>query len=91
MSAAVARKVIGSFRERSDVRSCEPLSAREKNLLNLLADGLGYKEISAQLGISPHTVHAHVRNIYAKLHATDRTEALSIAAKLGYLVQRPKS
>lgn len=86
MSAAVARKVIGSFRERSDLQHCEPLSTREKNLLTLVADGLGYKEIAKQMNISRHTVHAHIRNIYAKLHAANRREALSIATKLGYLV-----
>ncbi|MDD4735114.1 MAG: response regulator transcription factor [Kiritimatiellae bacterium] len=87
MSAAVARKVIGSFRERSDIQDCEPLSIREKSLLALVADGLGYKEIAAHLNISPHTVHAHVRNIYAKLHVSNRHEALSVATKLGYLVK----
>ncbi len=88
MSAAVARKVIGSFHARSDIQDCEPLSVRERNLLGLVADGMGYKEIAAHLHISPHTVHAHVRNIYAKLHASNRQEALTIAAKLGYLVKK---
>lgn len=88
MSAAIARKVIGSFHARPDVQASEPLSPREKSLLMLVADGLGYKEISARLNISIHTVHAHIRNIYTKLHASSRQEALSIAAKLGYLVGR---
>ncbi len=91
MSAAVARKVIGSFRERSDIEDCEPLSVREKKLLSLVADGLGYKEIADKLTISPHTVHAHIRNIYSKLHVSNRREALTIATKLGYLVQKPSA
>lgn len=91
MSAAVARNVIGSFHKLAGMREYEPLSAREKKLLVLVADGLGYKDISAQLHISPHTVHAHIRNIYGKLHAANRKEALAIAGKLGYLVQKPQA
>jgi two-component system NarL family response regulator len=90
MSAAVARKVIGSFRNRSTIEQCEPLSMREKDLLALVAEGMSYKEIAAHLTISSHTVHAHIRNIYAKLHASNRAEALSIAGRLGYLVQKPQ-
>ncbi len=88
MSAAVARKVICNFHAQSAIEHCEPLSVREKNLLVLVSDGLGYKEIASQLHISTHTVHAHIRNIYGKLHASNRSEALAIASKLGYLVDK---
>ncbi|MBN2685855.1 MAG: response regulator transcription factor [Pontiellaceae bacterium] len=88
MSPAVARKVIGSFQNTAEIQPYEPLSVREKKILQLVAEGMIYKEISAKLDISPHTVHAHIRNIYKKLHASNRNEALLIAAKLGYFPKK---
>ena len=61
------------------------LTARETQLLQLLAQGFIYKEIASKLGISTHTVHGHVKKIYGKLHAVNRSEALRKAASLGYL------
>ena len=61
------------------------LSAREREVLALVADGLNDREIAAQLVVSPHTVHRHVANIRHKLGRGSRTAAVAEAARLGLL------
>ncbi len=61
----------------------ETLTSRELQVLRMLADGLGNKEIAAQLGISEHTAKFHVAQILAKLGATSRTEAVMIGIRRG--------
>ena len=61
------------------------LSAREVEVIQLLADGLRDKEISRRLGISEETVGAHTRRIFAKLQVHDRTAALAAAIRLGII------
>ena len=63
----------------------EPLTARESEVLQLLAEGLSNKGIGYQLGISDHTVKFHVNAIMTKLNAQSRTEAAVRATKLGLL------
>ncbi|HET8628338.1 MAG TPA: LuxR C-terminal-related transcriptional regulator [Thermomicrobiales bacterium] len=63
----------------------EPLSARERELLGLLAAGLGTREIAAQLFISPGTVRNHLKSIYGKLGAHSRLQAVERARALGLL------
>lgn len=78
MSASIARKVVLSFRQRSQPsEEFNQLSQREKEVLQLLAKGLRYKEIAAQLFISQETVRTHIRNIYEKLQVESRTEAIN--------------
>lgn len=60
-----------------------PLSAREREVLALLAQGLATKNIAHELGISAHTVKAHVESIFAKFGATTRAEAVAIGVKRG--------
>ena len=79
MSAAIARKVVGSFRPAVSVPDNNGLSAREREVLDCLAKGLLYKEIGDQLGISTGTVRQHIHHIYRKLHVQNRTEALNKA------------
>lgn len=62
-----------------------PLTVREVELLELVAKGLGFGEISEVMGISPHTVTAHVKNIYRKLAVHSRGEAVYEARQLGLL------
>lgn len=64
----------------------EPLTPREIEVLNMLAGGLGNKEIAARLGISDHTVKFHVGSIFNKLDATSRTEAVTLAIRLGLII-----
>ena len=61
------------------------ISAREKEVLDLLADGLSNKEIANRLCVSPNTVKTHVARLLAKLGARRRTEAISKARELGLL------
>lgn len=75
MSSDVARKVITSFQKQSPEISI--LTAREKEILELLSKGLLYKEIAFQLSISIDTVKRHCFNIYEKLHVSNRTEAIN--------------
>ena len=85
MSPAIARRLLDRFLQDSPPEPAEALSPREVELLRCVAEGLLYKEIGEQLGISPHTVHTHIKNIYGKLHATSRQHALRRARMLGYL------
>jgi two-component system, NarL family, response regulator DegU len=59
------------------------LTAREKEVLRLLTEGLTYKSISEQLVISETTVKTHVNNIFQKLQVNDRTQAVLYALKFG--------
>ncbi|MDQ6660266.1 MAG: response regulator, partial [Chloroflexota bacterium] len=63
----------------------EALTAREQEVLQLLARGLRNKEIAARLYVSERTVTFHLQNIYQKLHVSGRTEALSKALEQGLL------
>lgn len=77
MSSTIARLVVNSFQQETQQRiNDEHLSTREKQILDLLAQGLMYKEIGAKAGISTETVRKHVRHIYDKLQVRSRMEAV---------------
>jgi DNA-binding NarL/FixJ family response regulator len=61
----------------------DPLTPREREVLLMLAAGLGNKAIASRLGISDHTAKFHVAQILAKLNAASRAEAVSIAMRRG--------
>lgn len=61
------------------------LTEREREILQLLVDGLSYKEIGVRLGISANTAKKHVINIYNKLHVNSRAQALHLAYEKGLL------
>jgi DNA-binding NarL/FixJ family response regulator len=65
--------------------SDERLSPREIEVLSLIAAGNSNKMISAQLDLSEETTKAHVKNIIAKLHAHDRTHAVTVALRRGII------
>ncbi len=78
MSGEIARRVVNSFqRKAAPSPELAVLTAREKEILDLLAKGYLYKEIAAELFISIETVKRHIHNIYEKLHVQTRTEALN--------------
>lgn len=80
MSAAIARKLVSLFNEQNKQTPAPNdavLSPREKEILQLVAKGLLYKEIADQLGISFHTVRQHIGAIYEKLHVHNKTEAIN--------------
>ncbi len=61
------------------------LTARERQILQLLIDGLAYREIAEQLHISTNTAKKHVLNIYQKLHVNSRAQVLKLALRNGFL------
>jgi len=77
MSGTIARKVVSFFQAETGNKELEKLSTREKEILSLLSKGLRYKEVADKLFLSTETVRTHIRNIYAKLQVTSRTEALN--------------
>jgi DNA-binding NarL/FixJ family response regulator len=64
----------------------EPLTRREREVLQMLASGLVNKEIAAKLSISEHTVKFHVASILGKLGAATRTEAVSLGIRRGLVL-----
>jgi DNA-binding NarL/FixJ family response regulator len=83
MTTHIARKVVQSFQQRSvmPLAPDDELSPREQEVLNCLAQGLMYKEISDKLGIGFETVRTYIRRIYEKLHVRTRTEAVAKALR----------
>jgi len=76
MSRDIARKVIASFQEPLAVAAeVEGLSPREREILELLAQGFPNKEIAHRMGVNDGTVRWHLRHVYDKLHVRSRTEA----------------
>ncbi|MFN9679102.1 MAG: response regulator [Betaproteobacteria bacterium] len=94
VSPVVARSVLRAIRNRIGPSSPaartatpenNPLSARETEILQLLAKGMSFIEIGEILGISPHTVTAHIKKIYRKLAVHSRGEAVYEATQMGLL------
>ncbi len=86
MSPAIARFVIRELHQTpaADAES-DPLTERELEILQLVAEGLLYKEIAERTHASIHTVHTHIKRIYHKLHAHGRQEAIVAARQAGLL------
>jgi DNA-binding NarL/FixJ family response regulator len=76
MSSQIARKVVQSFRNVS-LDGPEGLSAREREVLDYLAQGFLIKEIGEKLGIGFDTVRTYIRRIYEKLHVHSRAQAVA--------------
>lgn len=82
MSPEVARRVVALFRDiRPPERADYQLTPHETRLLKLLVEGHNYKTAAAELGVSFHTIHFHVRNIYEKLQVHSKSEAVSKALR----------
>lgn len=78
MTSQIARKVVASFKQPVQVcAETEKLTAREIEILDHLTKGFSYKEIADALKVSYDTVHAHIRNIYEKLHVRSRGQAVA--------------
>ncbi len=84
MSPKVARTIINELRDQ-DIKDRPQLTSRQEELLRSLERGLSYKEMAEKHNISRHTVHTHIKNIYDKLDASDREEAIRRAKRLGIL------
>ena len=96
VSPVVARSVLRAIRNKmggtgtntrpgGPMPENNPLSARETEILQLLAKGMSFNEIGEILGISPHTVTAHIKKIYRKLAVHSRGEAVYEATQMGLL------
>ena len=82
VSRALQRASHGAIETSRQVIS---LTQREREILSLLADGLGNKQIAAQLGISPSTVKTHLEVLFDKLDVASRAEAVAVAVRRGLL------
>jgi DNA-binding NarL/FixJ family response regulator len=67
----------------SDAPRAAPLSKREREILQKVADGSTTRQVATELGISPHTVKTHLERIFEKLGANDRAQAVAIAIRGG--------
>ncbi|MEN5068165.1 response regulator transcription factor [Achromobacter aegrifaciens] len=88
----VARRIIEELRPRRAERadeaagdSVETLSPRESQILRLVSEGLGNREIAEELHLSRYTVECHVKHIYRKLAVSSRTRAIHAARTRGLL------
>jgi len=77
MSSQIARKVVQSFQGIPANNEAEGLSAREREVLDYLAQGFLIKEIGEKLGIGFDTVRTYIRRIYEKLHVHSRAQAVA--------------
>jgi two-component system NarL family response regulator len=89
ISRATASKILTEYamqaRRKSATEMEEELSAREKDVLQLLASGLTNKEIGNKLGIAENTVKNHLKNILGKLHLQNRVQAATFALQKGWV------
>ena len=67
------------------VGGVRPLTAREQDVLSLIARGFSYAEVARLLCVSVHTVQAHIKSLYAKLAVHSKNEAVFEATRLGLL------
>ncbi len=93
IAAAVRSAMAGDVFMTDEVRriyetrkGAKGLSPRETEVLKLVAQGCANREVAERLGISENSVKMHMKRAFYKLGATDRTEAVSLAAKRGFLV-----
>jgi DNA-binding NarL/FixJ family response regulator len=82
MTSSIARKVVQSFKSAAPEKPADDLSPRERDILDLLAQGFMYKEIADKLDSSYATVRTHIEHIYEKLHVNSRSQAVAKSLRL---------
>ena len=82
-SPSLAALVLGEFRRLAKAADANPLTDREREVLQYVARGKTYKELGLTLGISPKTAENHVRNILGKLHLSRRSDLVRYAVEHG--------
>jgi DNA-binding NarL/FixJ family response regulator len=86
MSEDLAYKILKEFTTQKEKKTEKnPLSAREKEVLELVAKGKTNKRISVELNISEYTVKNHLKNILKKLHLENRVQLTSYAYESGWI------
>ncbi len=85
LSPRIARLLVRELQAPTAAPARELVSPRERDVLREIERGHSYLLIGERLGISPHTVNAHVKNAYRKLRARDRWQALETARRKGIL------
>jgi DNA-binding NarL/FixJ family response regulator len=90
ISPSIARRLLARMRApaakpAAGAQGASPLTEREAEILQLIAKGLSFADVGGVLGISAHTVVAHVKKIYRKLSVHSRGEAVFEATQLGLL------
>jgi DNA-binding NarL/FixJ family response regulator len=85
LDATLAQKLITKLAGKSETAMIEPLTDRELQILTLTAKGFTNKAIGVQLSISDRTVQNHLANVFQKLNAESRTEAVMRAVSLGLI------
>jgi len=85
LDPAIAQRMMQQLAREATPLPVESLSERELDVLRLAARGFTNKAIGVQLSISDRTVQGHLANIYDKLHAASRTEAVMRAVSLGWI------
>jgi len=78
---SVAKRVLTFFHQQKVEPDFIQLTAREKEILKWLVEGLSYKEMADRLSLSYHTIHTHLKNIYEKMHVNSKGEAISKAMR----------
>jgi DNA-binding NarL/FixJ family response regulator len=79
----LTKTFIEEVRLGDDGPKAAPLSKREREILQKVADGSTTRQVATELGISPHTVKTHLERIFEKLGANDRAQAVAIAIRTG--------
>lgn len=90
MTPIIARQLLKRFRLSAPAPAPAAilevaLTAKELDVLNLIARGFKYAEVAKLQGVSLHTVHAHIKHIYAKLSVHSRSEAVFEAGRMGLI------
>ena len=84
LSAEALKSMAGELQQRRGTQQ-SPLTAREGEILGLLATGASAPEIAAQLHLSPATIKTHLHNVYAKLGVSDRAAAVAEGMRRGLI------
>ncbi len=84
----IMQELVAKIRMPSDQETevADGLTAREIEVLRMLAEGLGNREMAVKLGISDHTVKFHISSILDKLNASSRTEAVTLGIRMGLIL-----
>lgn len=100
-SPGLAQKVLSEFArlgadkqavgEAQKTQPGDDLSARQRQVLTLLAQGYSYKQAGQQLGLSPRTIKYHMSEIMERLHLENRSQVLAAAGRLGLNGKSPES